>query len=230
MGMADSVSPYAYVANNPVNLIDPNGLLAQLTGTARPEAYWGMMAANDTGTTSDVVKSWMSLVPGADAMNNATANFKAGNYGSAALWGIGALADAALAIGTGGESTAAKTTVEAVTPSILKNVASDGIGYNSSRALRNAMSPASGEQIHHIVEQTPSNIANFGAQVIHNTANAVPVAADIHIGQGSISAYYSSKVPRISGDQTIRQWLSGQSYDAQYQFGLDTLRSFGVLP
>ncbi len=26
MGMADSVSPYAYVANNPINLVDPFGM------------------------------------------------------------------------------------------------------------------------------------------------------------------------------------------------------------
>lgn len=44
MGMADSVSPYAYVANNPVNLIDPLGLEALLAGTALSPAYWGMLA------------------------------------------------------------------------------------------------------------------------------------------------------------------------------------------
>jgi hypothetical protein len=54
--MADSVSPYAYVANNPVNLIDPNGLLAQLTGTPMNPAYWGMTADAGfyTGTQTDV--------------------------------------------------------------------------------------------------------------------------------------------------------------------------------
>lgn len=52
MGMADSVSPYAYVANNPTNLIDPDGLLAQLTGTTPGAAYWGMTAANDGGWLS----------------------------------------------------------------------------------------------------------------------------------------------------------------------------------
>lgn len=35
---------YAYVANNPTNLVDPMGLLAQLSGTAHPEAYWGKTA------------------------------------------------------------------------------------------------------------------------------------------------------------------------------------------
>ena len=44
MGMVDAVSPYAYVANNPINLVDPLGLLAQLSGTPMSAAYWGMTA------------------------------------------------------------------------------------------------------------------------------------------------------------------------------------------
>ncbi|MHB1077177.1 RHS repeat-associated core domain-containing protein [Thiobacillus sp.] len=48
MGMADAVSPYAYVANDPVNLIDPVGLLAALTGTTPKAAYWGMVADNSS--------------------------------------------------------------------------------------------------------------------------------------------------------------------------------------
>lgn len=57
MGMADSVSPYAYVGNAPTNLIDPMGLLAQLTGTPMNAAYWGMLADasfNNPGTMTDV--------------------------------------------------------------------------------------------------------------------------------------------------------------------------------
>lgn len=56
MGMADSVSPYAYVANNPVNLIDPMGLEALLSGTPMSAAYWGMLADAGfyTGTQTDV--------------------------------------------------------------------------------------------------------------------------------------------------------------------------------
>lgn len=38
-GMVDSVSPYAYVANNPVNLVDPFGLQAQLVTPASQSSY-----------------------------------------------------------------------------------------------------------------------------------------------------------------------------------------------
>jgi RHS repeat-associated protein len=44
MGMADSVSPYAYVANNPINLADPFGMEAALAGTTMNPAYWGILA------------------------------------------------------------------------------------------------------------------------------------------------------------------------------------------
>jgi hypothetical protein len=44
-----------------------------------------------------------------------------------------------------------------------------------------------------------------------------------------ISGYYHSKVPAISGDLLIRDWLAGQSFEEQYQFGLNVLKSFGVI-
>ena len=66
MGMADSVSPYAYVTNNPVNLIDPMGLLAQLAGTTKNPAYWGMTADASfyTGTQTDARGGTGSFTPG----------------------------------------------------------------------------------------------------------------------------------------------------------------------
>jgi RHS repeat-associated protein len=75
MGMADSVSPYAYVANSPTNLIDPSGLLAQLTGTPMNAAYWGMLADASfyTGTQTDVRGGGNggTFTPGQQSLQNA---------------------------------------------------------------------------------------------------------------------------------------------------------------
>ncbi|MBN8772182.1 MAG: RHS repeat-associated core domain-containing protein, partial [Thiobacillus sp.] len=56
MGMVDSVSPYAYVASNPISLVDPLGLEAMLSGTALSPAYWNMLADASlySGTQTDV--------------------------------------------------------------------------------------------------------------------------------------------------------------------------------
>jgi hypothetical protein len=88
------------------------------------------------------------------------------------------------------------------------------------------MGPAgAGRHWHHIVEKTSGNISSFGAQTIHNTGNLMRLDAAIH---RQISGFYSSK-PAFTAGRTVREWLSTQSWDAQYQFGLDTLRRFGII-
>ncbi|MHB1259757.1 RHS repeat-associated core domain-containing protein, partial [Thiobacillus sp.] len=60
MGMADAVSPYAYVQNNPVNLIDPLGFMAtdpvKLAGLSGLSQYWGV-TSDWVGSTFDTAKS-----------------------------------------------------------------------------------------------------------------------------------------------------------------------------
>jgi hypothetical protein len=100
--------------------------------------------------------------------------------------------------------------------------------WGSFSGLKSALGSAGpGKNWHHIVEQTPSNIERFGAPAIHNTENVIAVDEGIH---RQISAYYSSKDPLFSGAQTVRQWLSGQSLQAQREFGLKILRVYGVVP
>ncbi|WP_197421738.1 hypothetical protein [Prevotella sp. DNF00663] len=64
---------------------------------------------------------------------------------------------------------------------------------------------------------------------IHNTNNLIKLphgAGSIH---AKVSGYYSSIQP-FTGGKTVRQWLSTQSYDAQYKFGIETLKKFGWNP
>lgn len=100
-------------------------------------------------------------------------------------------------------------------------------GFNSFSAFKRAMGPAGqGQAWHHIVEQTPGNLAKFGNQTIHNTGNLMKLphgAGSIH---AKISGHYSSKQFFTNG-QTVRQWLSTQSYQAQYDYGIKMLKQFG---
>jgi RHS repeat-associated protein len=86
-----------------------------------------------------------------------------------------------------------------------------------------------GKAWHHIVEQGGTNVAKFGAKTIHNTENLIV----LDHGKGSIhaqvSGYYSSKQPFTSG-QTVRQWLSTQSFQQQYDFGIKILKQHGWTP
>ena len=85
---------------------------------------------------------------------------------------------------------------------------------------------AVGKQWHHIVEQTEGNLQRFGAHSLHNTENVIALEEGVH---RQISAYYSSKDPRFTGGLTVRQWLSGQSFQAQREFGLKVLRDYGAM-
>ncbi|MEM0942124.1 MAG: hypothetical protein AAGI25_20385, partial [Bacteroidota bacterium] len=102
--------------------------------------------------------------------------------------------------------------------------------FKSFSAFKRAMGPAGpGKAWHHIVEQNPANIAKFGAEAIHTMDNMIKLphgAGSIH---ARISGFYSSK-QAFTGGQTVRQWLSTQSYQAQYDFGIKTLKQFGWTP
>jgi len=97
------------------------------------------------------------------------------------------------------------------------------------------MGPAGpGQAWHHVVEQTPGNIARFGPEAIHNNANLVrlpPGAGSIH---ARVSGLYSSIRPDITGSTslTVRQWLATQSFEAQSAFGQRALQNItsGVWP
>ncbi|QSQ23729.1 hypothetical protein JY651_01715 [Pyxidicoccus parkwayensis] len=97
--------------------------------------------------------------------------------------------------------------------------------WGSFSGLKSALGSAgSGKQWHHIVEQTPGNVEQFGPHALHNTENVVPLEEGLHT---QVSAFYSRKILRITGsrDLTVRQWLSTQSYEAQRAFGLQAIEN-----
>lgn len=82
-----------------------------------------------------------------------------------------------------------------------------------------------GMQYHHVVEQNPKNLEQFGPIELHNADNVIPIPTEAH---RNISAHYSSK-PDWTGGSTVRDWLSQQSFEAQNEYGLQRLRIEGVL-
>ncbi|MDC0710016.1 hypothetical protein POL68_16190 [Stigmatella sp. ncwal1] len=92
--------------------------------------------------------------------------------------------------------------------------------WGSFSGFKKAMGSAGpGKEWHHLVEQTPSNVKQFGSHALHNTENIVSLDKGIHT---RISSLYSSIQRDITGSATltVRQWLNTQSYKAQREFGL----------
>ncbi|NMO17726.1 hypothetical protein HPC49_23820 [Pyxidicoccus fallax] len=97
--------------------------------------------------------------------------------------------------------------------------------WGSFSGLKSALGSAGpGKNWHHIVEQTPGNVARFGPHALHNTENVISLDEGLHT---QVSAFYSRKNLRITGSRelTVRQWLSTQSYEAQRSFGLQSIEN-----
>ena len=100
-------------------------------------------------------------------------------------------------------------------------------GFSSFSAFKRAHGPAGeGMAWHHIVEQNPTNKAQFAPEALHNTNNVIKIEHGAGSLHSKVSGFYSSKPPFAQG-QTVRQWLNGQSYQQQYDFGIKTLKQFG---
>ena len=166
-------------------------------------SYWTAMKA--VHTTLDVI----GLVPVvgelADGLNAGLYLFK-GDYMNASL-SAAAMIPVAGDVATGGKY-------------VVK-------GYHSYSAFKRANGAAgAGKAWHHIVEQTPSNVKRFGPELIHNIDNMVKLPHGKGSIHAKISGYYSS-VRNFTGGLRVRDWLSTQSYNDQYEFGLNVLKQFG---
>ncbi len=106
----------------------------------------------------------------------------------------------------------------------------DGIpdkGFDSFDDLKEYMgSPGSGNAWHHIVEQSQIGRSGFSSNQVNNVNNIVSVPHGKGTVHAQISGFYSSK-PDFTNGMTVREWLSGKSFDEQFEFGLGILRKYG---
>jgi hypothetical protein len=163
-----------------------------------------------------VQSSIETLVPGAHYQELARQQLGAGNYVGAGVYQAAALLDAALGIATLGLSTrlAAAGRTAAAEGAALFRRAFD----SRSQLLRYLGRAPEGMQWHHIVEQ--SQAAQFGQRPIQSVENVVAIPIEAH---QSLNAFYSSK-QQIYHPNTVREWLRGQSFESQYEFGMEQLK------
>jgi RHS repeat-associated protein len=96
IGTTGGINLYVYVNNDPLNLVDPFGL-----------------SPDSPSYGQSLLQGTINAVPGAYYSGLAQQQFNQGNYGSAAVYGVASLGDAALAIATLGASAEASATTAA---------------------------------------------------------------------------------------------------------------------
>jgi RHS repeat-associated protein len=110
------------------------------------------------------------------------------------------------------------------------NYLQSGKGFSTFNDAKKALGSAGdGKAWHHIVEQNQIGNSGFSATNINNTKNLVSVesgfSGSIH---SQVSGHYSS-IQQYTNGQTVRQWLSGQSFQEQFEYGLQQLSKYGTM-
>ena len=101
-----------------------------------------------------------------------------------------------------------------------------GQGFESFGDLKRFVGdPGNGREWHHIVEQSQIVKSGFSPEQVQNTNNIISVDGAAH---DLITAVYNSNVFG-PGSGRVRDWLAGQSFDAQYEYGLQVLRNLGII-
>lgn len=98
--------------------------------------------------------------------------------------------------------------------------------FSSFRALKEYLGdPGKDKQWHHIVEQcqAKSTRSGFDISEINKVSNVKATPNEVH---KEISKYYSSHQPFAGEGKTVRDWLNGQSYEKQYEFGMEQWKKF----
>jgi hypothetical protein len=81
-----------------------------------------------------------------------------------------------------------------------------------------------GKEWHHIVEQGGDNATNFSPEQLHSTKNIMPLPDPVH---DLVTAEYAKEYDH-SG-VSVREWLSGQSFEDQWNEGIKILRRLGIV-
>ena len=228
---------FAYCMNNPVNMSDHAGgwpsWATKLVAAVAVVAVVAVVAAVTVATAgagTAIAAVAVGAAKGAAigfAVGAATGaasgaishRISTGSWdgaGEAALNGManGALSGAVSGAITGG-----------ITGGISYNsgATSAGKGFDTYRQLKNEIgSPGAGNEWHHIVEQSQIAKSGFSPQMIQNTNNIMSISKTTH---RAISGYYSSVQPFTNG-MIVRNWLAGQSFSAQYEFGTNVIKMF----
>ena len=103
----------------------------------------------------------------------------------------------------------------------------NGYGFETfNKAKRFLGSPGIGKQWHHIVEQSQIEKSGFSPVAIHNTSNLISIDKDIH---NKISGHYNTTTFYYTNGLSVRNWLAGQSFETQYNYGIKQLKDYGVI-
>lgn len=241
------MNPYIYTTNNPISMVDPSGKIAfgvialpflgaitapaWLAPVAIGAAIIGVAALVGYGIGKAVNHSKSKTI----STPNTSPSPGPSNSGPGRPNGPknNPIKDAINKVKTGG-SKAVNTVKEVVKPvytylaptaPAVPGALSEG--KSSFRAIKKVIGDAGkGFEWHHLVEQSQIHRSGFASQAIQNPNNLVRIPSSVH---RQISGYYSS-IPTsgFTNGMKIRDWLSGQSFEAQYKFGVDVTKRYGL--
>ena len=106
--------------------------------------------------------------------------------------------------------------------SVANGGISNAVYGNSRNGVPGGSIGAGRTEIHHIVEQCQRYKSGFSNAAIQDASNKVALPYSVH---RQISGYYSSK-PKELGGLRVRDWLAGQSFEAQTAFGWRVINMF----
>ncbi len=95
------------------------------------------------------------------------------------------------------------------------------VGDNDGILVHNRCKPKT--EVHHIVEQCQVKKTGFSNSIIQSPSNKVTLDYDVH---RKVSGYYSSSKLSFTKGLRVRDWLAGQSFEFQTEFGWKIIKMF----